>query len=809
MFQDLRYAFRQLAKSPGFTVVALLTLGLGIGATATTFCWLQNMVGNPLPGVARQERMAVLTVAPGKSVWDTISLPDIVDARELRNVFAGVIGSQVTPACLTDGDKPEWIYGQIATSNFFDVLGVQPVLGRTFTPANDAEKGANPVLVLSETYWRKRFNADPSVIGRVVRINQHPFTIIGVVPATFLGTMSGLRCDFWAPVTMHGEVANFGSLQYREYRWLHSQVRLQPGVTLAAAQAVLDAFSAREEQTYPRTNREFRFLVLPFSQAPYGVQPKLVGVLQILLVVSIGVLLIVAANLASLLLARATVRQREIAIRLSLGATRSRLIQQLLVESLLLAAVGGALGILLAFWAVELLVAWFPVSYLPIALSFAINAPTLLFTLGLAAVTGVVFGLVPALHASRPDLTAALKEGGSGSGTGGGHQRLRRLLAVAEVALALTLLIGAGLCVKSLRHAEAADLGFRPDRVLLGGLRIGMNGYDEQTGKIFYRELRQRLTALPGVEAVGLAGVFPMGLEHCGAHGVAVDGYPRQPGEDTNIQATMVSPGYFDTLRVPLLAGRDFTERDDQGAPGVAVINEAMAKRFWPGQDAIGRKFFDNGRPTTVIGVTKTGKYNTLNEPPTGFFYRPFMQGVPELNLAVGVRTSGDPAAFAETLRREIRRLDPRVEVWLTAPMTDYIKPAFLVNQLASRLLEGLGLVALVLAALGVYGVMSYVVNQRTREFGVRLALGATGRDLLGMILREGMVMAAVGTVAGLGLAFLTVRGLTAVLYGVDPFDPMVFAGVPLLLAAVMLLACWLPARRATKVNPTEALRSA
>jgi len=401
-----------------------------------------------------------------------------------------------------------------------------------------------------------------------------------------------------------------------------------------------------------------------------------------------------------------------------------------------------------------------------------------------------------------------LKDGDRGTGPGGGHQRLRRLLAVAEVALALTLLIGAGLCVKSLRHAEAADLGFRPDRVLLGGLRIGMNGYDEQTGKIFYRELRQRLTALPGVEAVGLAGVFPMGLEHCGAHGVSVDGYPRQPGEDTNIQATMVSPGYFDTLRVPLLAGRDFTERDDQGAPGVAVINEAMAKRFWPGQDAIGRKFFDNGRPTTVIGVTKTGKYNTLNEPPTGFFYRPFMQGVPELNLAVGVRTSGDPAAFAETLRREIRRLDPRVEVWLTAPMTDYIRPAFLAHRLASRLLKGLGLVALVLAALGVYGVMSYVVNQRTREFGVRLALGATSRDLLGMILREGMIMAAVGTVAGLGLAFLAARGLTAVLYGVDPFDPMVFAGVPLLLAAVMLLACWLPARRATRVNPVEALRS-
>ena len=808
MLSDLRFALRSFAQTPGFTAIALLTLGLGIGASATTFCWLQNVVDNPLPGVARQEQMAVLTAARGGSVWHTISPLDITDARELRTVFAGVVGSQITPACLTDGDKPEWIYGQIATSNFFDVLGVKPLHGRTFTPDNDAKAGADPVLVLSETYWRKRFNADPAVIGRVVRVNQHPFTIVGVVPAAFLGTMSGLRCDFWAPVTMHREVANFGSLEYRGDRWLHTQVRLQPGVTLAAAQTVLDTFSAREEQAYPKTNREIRFIVLPFSRAPYGIQPMLVGVLRILFAVSIGVLLIVAANLASLLLARATVRQREIAIRLSLGATRFRLIQQLLVESLLLAGAGGILGTLLSFWAIDVLVAWIPLIYLPIGLSFSINGPTLLFVLGLAVVTGVVFGLVPALQASRPDLTTALKEGGRGTGTGGRHQRLRRLLAVTEVALALALLIGAGLCVKSLQHAEGADLGFKPDRVLLGGLRIGMNGYNEQTGKNFYRELRQRLAAAPGVEAVGLAGSFPMGVERCGSHGVAVDGYVFQPGEDNSVQGTVVSPGFFETLRIPLLAGRDFTDQDDQEAPGVAVINEAMAKRFWPGQDVVGRKFFDNGRPTTVIGVTKTGKYTTLSETSVGFFYRPFMQGVPELNLAVGVRTSGDPAAFGETLRQEIRRLDPRVEVWLTMPMTDFIKPAFLAHRLAARLLKGLGLVALVLAALGVYGVMSYVVNQRAREFGVRLALGATARDLLGMILREGMAMAAMGTVAGLGLAFLTARGLTAILYGVDPFDPVIYIGGPLLLTAVMLLASWLPARRATRVDPCTVLRA-
>ena len=808
MLHDLRFALRQFAKSPGFTVVALLTLGLGIGAVTTTFCWLQSVVDNPLPGVAQQERMAVLTAARGGSVWHTVSPLDIADARELRNVFAGVIGSQITPACLTDGDKPEWIYGQIATSNFFDLLGVTPLLGHTFTAGNDAKAGANPVLVLSETYWRKRFAADPAVVGRVVHVNQHPFTIIGVVPAAFLGTMSGLRCDFWAPVTMCRQIANFGSLDYRSDRWLHTQVRLQPGVTLAAAQAVLETFSAREEHAYPETNRDIRFLVLPFSKAPYGIQSLLVGVLRILFSVSVGVLLIVAANLASLLLAQASVRQREVAIRLSLGASRVRLIRQLLSESLLLAVAGGALGVLFAFWSVDVLVAWIPQIYLPIGLAFSINGPTLWFTVGAVLTTGVVFGLVPALQASRPDLTAALKEGGRGSGAGTGHQRLRRLLVIAEVALSLALLIGAGLCVRSLRLAESADLGFKPDRVLLAGLRIGMNGYDEPTGKVFYRELRQRLATLPGVEEVGLAGSFPMGIERCGSHGVRVDGYVPQLGEDNSVQGTVVSPGYFATLRIPLLAGRDFTDRDDQDVPGVAVINEAMAKRFWPGQDALGRKFADNGRPTTVIGVTKTGKYNTLNETPGCFFYRPYLQGVPELNLAVGVRTSGDPAAFGETLRQEIRRLDPRVEVWLTMPMATYIRPAFMAHHLASRLLQALGVVALILSALGVYGVMSYVVNQRGREFGVRLALGATASDLLGMIIGEGMTLAALGTGVGLALALMTARGLSTVLYGVNPFDPLIFLGVPLVLAAVMLLATWLPARRATRADPVKALRS-
>ncbi len=808
MIQDLRFAFRQLSKAPGFSAVAILSLALGIGATTTVFCWVQNILFHPLPGAEHEDQMVVLTTVHDREMWDTVSLPDLQDYRELKDVFAGIIASQTTPACLTIGDRSEWIYGQIATANFFSVLGVRPLLGRAFLPDEDRKPGGDAVLVLGEAFWRRRFNGDPSVIGRSVELNRHPFTIVGVVPAAFHGTMSGLVCDFWAPVSMHREVANFGSLERRDDRWLHTQARLLPGVSLARAQAAADTLAARLEQAHPDTNRQIRLRVLTFSNAPYGAQPIFARVLSILLVVSVGVLLIVAANVANLLLARATDRRKEIAVRLALGAGRLRLVRQLLSESLVLALAGGSLGILVAYWAVDLLRVWMPHTYLPIGITVAVNHGTLLFTFLVSAATGVCFGLVPALQASRPDLNSALKEGGRGSGSAASHHRLRNLLVVSEIALSLVLLVGAGLCIKSAQRSYRADLGFDPNHVLLAGLRIGMNGYNEATGKIFYRRLEERLATLPGVQAVALSSWFPLGFEGGAMHRVEVEGYERRPGEETNFQFSIVSPHYFTVMRIPLLAGRDFTEHDDESAPGVAIINETMARRFWPGLDPLGRKFKDQWRLMTVIGVAKAGKYRFVNEAPRCFYYVPYRQGVWDLNLGLCLRTAGDPTALVGAVQREIHQLDPRVEVWTTLPMTDYIKAAFVAPALASRLLTWLGLVALALAAMGIYGVMAYVVGQRTQEFGVRMALGAATVDLLRLVLREGLALTAIGVGAGLLLALAATRPLASFLYGVQPYDPAILVAVPLVLAGVSLLACWLPARRATRVNPIEALRS-
>ncbi len=806
---DLKFALRLLWKSPAFTIVATLSLAVGIGANTVVFCWIQETLLRPLPGVAKAEQMVVLCTTHGSENWETASLPDIRDYAKLTNVFNGIIASQITPACMTVNGKPEWLYGQIATANYFDVLGVKPLLGRTFVAEEDSRPGGAPVLVLSEGYWRRRFGGDTNIISRVVDLNRHSFTIVGVVPGDFRGTMSGLRFDFWAPVVMHEQVANFGSLNNRGDHWLHTQARLRPGVSRAAAQAAVDIAARQLEQTYPDSNRELGLRVLPLWKSPYGGQSGLLPVLRLLFAVSMGVLLIVAANVANLLLARATVRQKEIAIRLALGAGRARLIRQLLTESLVLALLGGLLGTLAANWGVTLLRTFIPPTYLPIGYEFALESQTLLFTVALTLITGIVFGLVPAFRASRLDLSSTLKEGGRTSGTALPHHRLRSALVVAEVAIALVLLVGAGLCLQGSRKAQRVDIGFNPRQVMLAGLRIGMHGYDEPRGLVFYRQLRERLAALPGVKEAALASWFPLGFEGGAGTGVGVPGYERKPNEDMGAQYCIVSPRYFAALGIPLLAGRDFTDQDDSAHPRVAIVNETMAKRFWPGQSPVGRKFtiWGGQRELTVIGVAKNGKYRLLNEPPKPFLYFAYQQGVWDLNLGVALRTEGDPVTFAGALRNEIHALDPGVEVWNSIAMTHYSQAAFLTQRIVSTLLAVMGVVALVLAVMGIYGVMAYVVSQRTHEMGIRLALGASAQRVIQLVLSQGMNL----TTLGLGIGLIGASGLshllTNFLYGVSPFDLLTFGGVAVTLAAVSVAACLVPAWRAARVDPSLALR--
>jgi predicted permease len=817
MLSDLRYSLRQLLKAPGFSLAAVLSLALGIGANTTVLTWIENLVLRPLPGVERQDELVVVTTSHGGRMWDTVSLPDLRDIASQDRIFAGVTGSQQTPASLRSDGRTEWLYGQIVTASFFDVLGVQPVLGRGFRPDEDLKPGGHPVLVISEQLWRRRFGADPAVIGRTVELNRHGFTIVGVAPASFPGDTAALRCDFWAPAMMHREVAYSGLdsnvILQRYARWHHTLARLQPGVSVDQARAALATLSARLEQEYPDTNRDIRFHAWRLWESTYGAPAIFRPLFGLLLAATLGVLLIVTANLASLLLARAAVRQREIAVRLAVGASRARLVRQLLTESLVLALAGGLAGLLLAHWMVGLVTHFTPPTpHLPVHLSLDVSWRTLAVSLLLTLGSGVVFGLAPALQSLRTRLTDALKDGGRSATTSAAHHRARNALVIAEVSLAVSLLIGAALCLQGLGRSRQVDPGLDPRGVLIAGLRVGMNGYTRDTAPEFYRVLRERVAALPGVEAVGLANWFPLGFEDTGTGFVEIPGQPRRTGEQLNFRLAVVSPGYFPAMGIPLVAGREFDRRDTPQSPRVVIVNETFARRFWPGQEAVGRVIKVNGRELTIVGVAKAGKYRALNETPECFYYLPNEQSRSNLDLGLCVRYAPGAHASLENQTRQLQQviqgIDPNVVIWVTLPLETYVQAAVMTQRIASTLLTCLSLVALALAAMGVYAVMAYAVSQRTQEFGVRMALGASAGQLLWHVSRQGLVLAGIGAGIGVVLAFAVTRLMTGFLYGVDPFDPLTFLGVPLLLALLALLACWVPARRATKVDPMTALRA-
>ncbi len=817
---DVRYGLRMLLKSPGLTIVAVLSLAIGIGANTSIFSIINGVLFRPLPHVQAPERLvAVYTSDYSGPLYGTSSYPDYLDLRGKTDAVSDLLAYTVRPMSLSaDGGEAERILGTIASGNYFSVLGVRAAEGRTFTREEDETPEAAPVVVVSHGLWQRRFGSDPSLVGKTVTLNGHPFTVVGIAPPQFTGTLQGIAPDVWVPINMNAQArGDREMLAGRSDRWLFLMGRLKDGTSLARARESFDAMARGLHESYPEewsnVRGETRSLtLLPEGEArvPPQVRGALLGVAGLLMVVVLLVLLIACANVANLLLARASVRRKEIGIRLALGASRWRIMRQLLTESVLLGLLGGAAGLLVALWTIDLLMSFSPPTPVPIAVNFSPDLRVLAFTFVLSVLTGLIFGSAPALQATRPDVLSALKDEGASATGGDGRRRfkLRNLLVVAQISVSMVLLVGAGLLIRSMQNAQAINPGFRSDGVLIMTPETEIQGYTKEQGQEFYRQLMTRVEALPGVASASLAESVPLAFEGS-RRGISVEGYERRKGEDSEYHYNTVGSRYFETMGIDLAAGRSFADTDREGAPGVVIVNESFARRFWPGQNPLGKRLSASGpqgKFLEIVGVAKDGKYNTLGEAPLPFVYFPFGQNYSP-GMTLHVRTSGDPKNLLAAVRDEVRALDKNLPVSNVKTLNEHLGGALLLPRVGAMLLGILGLLALVLAAAGLFGVMSFSVARQTREIGIRMALGAQPRDVLKLVLTEGMSLVVFGVCLGLALSFAATRLLSGFLYGVSATDPVTFALITLLLAGVALLAALLPARRATKVDPMVALR--
>ncbi|HEX7184295.1 MAG TPA: ABC transporter permease [Thermoanaerobaculia bacterium] len=816
-FQDLRYSLRLLAKSPGFTAIAVLTLAIGLGANTTVFSWIQSMLLEPLQGVPDQDRIRIITGMSRSGDMRSMSVPDIRDIQKMDAPLS-VVAYQMTSLNLTGGERPERVWASVVTGNVFDVLEVRPVLGRAFRPEEDAAPNAYPVTVLSHAFWKRRFEGDPKIIGRTIQLNGHAYTVIGVAPPDYLGEQIAMQMDLWIPIAMQEQIIAGGSrLEERGHHWLQAMVRLRPGVTQEQAQAALDTLAARLAKEYPETNDGLRFPLYRFWKSPTGPSGFLAPVLTVLGTMALLVLLLACANVANLLLVRAISRRKEIAIRLAMGAGRGRLIRQLLTESLVLVILAGGLGVLFALWGTRLLIAFLPPMDAPLASTFGLDGEVLTFAAVLALLTGLLFSLAPALQLSAPGVASTLRDEG-GSVAGGRKGFLRSSLVVTQIFLSCVLLIAAGLFVRSLGKASEIDIGFDSRNLLLAAVDVFPNGYDEARGTVFYRDLLQRLSGLPGIESATVSTLVPLDFDSWSSS-LEVEGYQPAPKEEMSIGFSIVGPDYMKALGIPLKAGRDFTfadqdpprkdgegDDDEKQPPGTMIVNETMAQRYWAGRQALGGRVRLWNRDWTVVGIARNGKYNEIGEAPKPYFYVPEFQAY-QSRMVIHVRTAGDPLEMVEPLRSEVRAMDPNIPLSAVKTMEEHLRLSVFAQRLAATFLGSFGLLALLLATIGLYSVIRYTVSQRTREIGVRMALGARPGQVARLVLDQGMILAAVGLGIGLAAAFGVTRFLASQLLGVSATDPLVFVVVALLLAAVSALASYLPARVAAAVDPIVALR--
>src|SRR5688572_270272 len=809
----MKLALRSLLRTPGFTLVTVLTLALGLGTTTTVFSWLDRVLLNPLPGVADSHRIVALeTRAQSGDLIDT-SYPDFVDFRASAKSFSDILVFKERPLNLGEGQDTVRVFGELVSGNFFSMLGVQPRLGRFFSPEDRAdEPAAAPVVVISESLWERRFQSDPAILGRTIKLNRQDFTVIGVAPAPFSGSLNGLAFDVWVPVMRHPQLLGASPwLESRGWRALHTLGRLAPGATLESARAELATLSAGLGDAHPGTNKNVGLVPLPLADSPHGAQRILGKPLILLLGVSGLLLLIVCANVSNLLLVRASTRQREMTIRQAMGASRSRLAGQLLLESGLLALAGTLLGLLFTLWFSDTLNFFIPDATLPISLTARLSPALLLLAATLGVGSALVAGLASILWTTRPNLMNVLRSRGGAAALSPRAERFRGVLVIAQVATAFITLACTAVALKSFQESRRAHPGFDASGVLLAGIKLDTSGYTREQGLVFLERLQASIAALPGAHAAALGENVPLGLSRGSWDEVRPEGYVPAAQEDMRIYRNLVSPGYFGLMRIPLLAGRDFTAADRAGAQNVAVVSAAFAKRYFGTTEAVGRAFsiWGGKRKLTVVGVVGDIKVHNLAENDLPYYYVALAQFLSsDTGVAVHLRTRGDPMALLPSLRREIQAIDPQVPVFEALTLEEFTSASRFGQKTAASLLGILSGMALVLTGLGLYGVLAFAVAQRIPEIGVRIALGAQTSDIARLVFSRGGRLVLAGLLAGGVFALVITRLLARFFYGVKPFEPAILALVVPALILAALLACWLPARRAAKVDPLEALRA-
>jgi predicted permease len=805
---DLRYALRQLRKAPGFTALAVGTLALGIAANITIFSWINSTLLNPIPGIAHTSNM--ITIMRGERnehPTPPFSYLDFAELRDNTHSFAGLLGYHDDYMAITGSGQPERIYGTLASANYFEVLGVRPILGKSLLSTLPTERTGAAEAVLGYDLWQKRYSGDPSIIGKTIQINLHPYTVVGVAPKGFIGCKTGLRSDIFLPLGTDKQVWGSNRINDRDSLWLNVLGKLAPGVDRTQAESELNVLMQRLVERFPDQHRGPNGISSdPLWRSPFGANVYLYGTLPMLLALAGALLLLACANVANLLLVRSVGRRREIAIRLSMGASRWRVVRQLLVENLLIALAGGAVALTLTLWTASTLSAFLPPTTLPLTLNGHVDASVFLATFLVSVFTAMVAGTIPALRACRLSPVSVLKDEALSTSGGLSKSRLTGSLVIAQIALSLLLLTCAGLFVRSLQNAQSSNVGFDPNHVLLTTYDLDPVGYRTVTGSEFDRQLLARVKALPGVQSATLADFSPLNFT---VHSdfVQPEGYVPRLHESMEVDRGSVGPNYLETMRTALIAGRDFTEQDSRTTLPVAIVDQALVDRYWPGQNAIGKRIQVAGEWRTVVGVAANGKYRRMTYESAPLVLMPLLQRYTG-QVTLHVRVNGDPMSFASAVEQTVHGLNADLPIYNQGTLKANIQMGSVFERIAAAFAGAFGLLALVLAAVGIYGVVAYTTRQRTHEIGIRMALGAGQGDVFRAVLGQGLRLALAGLVSGLIISVAFTRFLRGMLFGVGTIDWVTFVLIPALLLLVAIAACLVPARRAASVQPMQALRT-